>query len=86
MYILREEIVCIYTVCMFRESDRRNRKLIGALYKFRLTADERSTATDREEITSVVTGRDDDGKRERAACSSRFCLRRTEKVVECDCH
>lgn len=32
---------------------------IGVLYKFRLTADERSAAIDHEEIASVVAGRND---------------------------
>lgn len=35
-----------------RKSGQQNRELIGVLYKFRLTADERSAAIDREEIAS----------------------------------
>lgn len=42
-----------------RKSGQQNREVIGVLYKFRLTTDERSVAIDREEIASVVAGRND---------------------------
>lgn len=49
-----------------KKSGRRNRRFIGALYEFRLTADERTidTAIDREEIVSVVASRKWCGKTE----------------------
>lgn len=43
-----------------RKSGQQNRELIGVLYKFRLTTlNERSVVIDREEIASVVAGRND---------------------------
>lgn len=50
MYILREGYFAYIRYVRESDIEKRNGKLIGALYKFRLTADERSTAIDPEEI------------------------------------